>query len=356
PRPRFHRPYFDRERRRSSSPPTAAAPAGAATPPIGSWGLPEWLENWLHCRRSLGSLCFGFGVLAYCIGVWKPIEDWLAYMVPPRHGELNTETLKFIVGPTIVVIMSAAFTAGRQPAETFNTAQINGINTACGAFVGQHLLEEGQRASNMMIGALSTAPALLSFLSAFFDYNHAYVSPLVIGSILGGACVPAWSLVLNIAEIDWMDGMAVIDLSLFTMAAAMAECYLRKLAVRLLGPNSCLIPLGSQMVVDLAFSWIADSHIIELASTSVEGAVQTRSTHPADTARQIIRYANVIAVLILAAQTIVWTQEMWNEGRSYYAAAGIVSLLVSLLYVNELGPMPLVYVQTDVRVPPRIEP
>lgn len=43
--------------------------------------LPHSIFSWLHCRRSLGPLCFGFGVLAYCSGVWKPAEEWLATLV-----------------------------------------------------------------------------------------------------------------------------------------------------------------------------------------------------------------------------------------------------------------------------------
>ncbi|GMT00145.1 hypothetical protein PENTCL1PPCAC_22319, partial [Pristionchus entomophagus] len=327
--------------------------------PDSNWGLAVWLENWFHCRRSLGPLFFGFGVLAYCMGVWKPVEDWLASLVPSRHGELNPESLKFIVGPTIVVMLSAFFTGGRRPSETFNTGQINGASTACGAFVGQHLLGVTHRSSNHMVAALSIAPAILSFLSAFFDYNHAYVSPLVMTAILGGACVPAWSTVFAIGGLP-LDGMAILDLSLFTMAAAMSECYLRKVVLRCLGSSNILTPLATQMMTDMSFSWIADSHLIELAIWSGAlvvmegGGERVGISGECETACQIIRFVNIIAILVLMGQTIVWMQEMCNCGSRSYVAVGIVCLLAQIVYVNELGPMPLIYQETNVMVPPRI--
>ncbi|KAF8366008.1 hypothetical protein PRIPAC_83837 [Pristionchus pacificus] len=237
PRQRFRRPHWMRDRSPPSREEEEEDEEGETVPSSTDphWGLPEWLENWLHCRRSLGPLCFGFGVLAYCSGVWKPAEEWLATLFPPRNGELNTESLKFIVGeitidpsgPTFVVLLSAAFTCGRRPHETFNTAQINGVNSACGAFVGQHLLGVADRSPTYIVAALSIAPGIVSFLSAFFDYTHACVSPLVMTAILGGSCVPAWSTVFTIGGLS-LDGLAILDLSLFTMAAAMGECYLRK--------------------------------------------------------------------------------------------------------------------------------
>ncbi|GMR53047.1 hypothetical protein PMAYCL1PPCAC_23242, partial [Pristionchus mayeri] len=354
----FKRPHWMRER----SPSPSSGEDEEEAPPDLNWGLPDWLENWLHSRRSLGPLSFAFGVFCYCIGLWLPIEDWILHSILPHIGEvkrMRLEKLKCVVGPTVVMLLSLFLVRShRHPDESFHTAHVNGVNAAGGAFVGHHLMTAAPASSNYMVAALTIAPGILSFLSAFFDYDHAYVNPLVMTAILGGACLPAWSALFALGGLP-LEGLALIDICLFTMAAAMTECYARKVVDRLWRPGNFLTPLATQMGTDLVFCWLAGSYMAELAASRGVGVVPTvanvgeMSAH-SETASQILRFVNIIAILVLLGQTIVWAQEMWHSGARGYAMAAFVCIFLQVVYVNELGPMPLIYQETHVSLPPRI--